>query len=62
MADSYTITVPQIDFAAISPTEVDELGSYTVTATISEKTIVLHPVFPYSGQIYSGQNIIYLGG
>lgn len=62
MTDTYTITIPEITSVTLSPPTVDMLGKYTVTVTAWEKTVTLDPVWPYSGQIYSGQNTIYAGG
>lgn len=55
MDGSITITLPRITDARLTPLTVNTGQQYLVSVTVEEITVILEPVYPYSGQIYSGQ-------
>lgn len=55
MADQYSIMIPEITDASFSVNPADMNSKTSLSVTVIEKTIILEPVFSYSGEIYSGE-------
>lgn len=55
MADTYPIQMPAITAATLSPNPVLQNASYTISVTITERTVVLEPYNYLSGELYSGE-------
>ena len=54
MAD-YTITIPQIDSAVLSPNPATINRAVTLAIAVSEVTVTLQPEIWYSGELFAGE-------
>ena len=54
MAD-YTITIPQIDSAVLSPNPATINRAVTLAIGVSEITVTLQPEPIYAGEFYAGE-------
>ena len=52
---NYTVQVPVVAEASITPNPVSTNGSFLLSATVIEQTITLEPYYYYSGDLYSGE-------
>ena len=52
---SYTVQVPVVAEASITPNPVSTNGSFLLSATVIGQTITLEPYYYYSGDLYSGE-------
>lgn len=55
MADTISITLPEIAAVSVAPNPVPAGAQYTVTVTVTEKTVILSPVWYESGEVYAGE-------
>lgn len=51
----YSIQIPKIETSSITPNPANINTPILVSVQVIEETLVLQPVWFYSGQIYSGE-------
>ena len=52
---SYSVQIPSVDSATISPNPVEFNTKFLISVSVSEETIILEPQYYYSNEVYSGE-------
>ena len=55
MADTVSVSVPDITAATITQNPVNVRATFKISVTVAEKTIELDPVWYFAGDLYAGE-------